>query len=125
METNPIQKTPIGLSILRWFTRIFSLLLVGIFIFQMFEASLYSSGKVSDLGYIEIAALLMMLGTIVSLMLGFKWEILGGVINILCVFVLSILIATRAPVPFAVMVFGFPGILYILTGYFQKKLLKK
>ena len=120
MEIN-IQKTPIGLNILRWTARIFALLVVGLFLFQMFEASLKSPISFSNISFVSIATILVILCYLTALMIGFKWEATGGVMAIVCVVAHAMIIFTYATVPTSLLFFILPGLLYLLSWYLHKK----
>ena len=122
METS-VQKTPVGLNILRWSARILSLLLVGYFLLIFFNISITPSIKFTNLGFLIIAFLIVLLTCLAGMLIGFKWEAIGGGINLFAGIMLCVLVYYRwnwqTTYPYLIMTL--PGILYLLSWYLHKK----
>lgn len=122
METS-VQKTPVGLNILRWSARILSLLLVGYFLLIFFNISVTPSIKFTNLGFLIIAFLIVLLTCLGGMLIGFKWEAIGGGINLLAGIILCVLVYYRWnwQTTFPYLIMTIPGILYLLSWYLHKK----
>jgi len=118
-----VQKTPVGLNILRWSARILSLLLVGYFLLIFFNISVTPSIKFTNLGFLIIVFLIVLLTCLAGMLIGFKWEAIGGGINLFAGIMLCVLVYYRwnwqTTYPYLIMTL--PGILYLLSWYLHKK----
>ncbi len=118
-----VQKTPVGLNILRWSARILSLLLVGYFLLIFFNISVTPSIKFTNLGFLIIVFLIVLLTCLAGMLIGFKWEAIGGGINLIAGIMLCVLVYYRwnwqTTYPYLIMTI--PGILYLLSWYLHKK----
>jgi hypothetical protein len=119
---NTNQKKPVWLGIIRWTARIISLLLVGFFLLMFIGESIGEHAKATDLTFIDIVGLSIWFLNLLGMLIAFKWEGFGGGLSLFFVLVHIVIIAINHTIPFPLFFFAIPGILYLTSWYFHKKL---
>ena len=118
-----VYKKPLWLSITRWTARIMAVLLVAFFLFMFIGESFGNPERATHtLTLLDVIALTLWFTMLAGLLIGIKWETIGGVFNLFFFAIHFALMSLGGNPPFIMLFFILPGILYMISGYYHKKL---
>jgi hypothetical protein len=125
MEANTRNK-PLWLTILRWAARVIAILFVTFFLVMFIgEGGIWSQPKDLPLGMRDYALLSLYALFFIGLLIGLRWEGLGGLISLVFMAIHIVILASEGHNIVIFYFFLLPGILYLLSWYFHRKLAQK
>ncbi|MEI8204966.1 MAG: hypothetical protein WCH34_18235 [Bacteroidota bacterium] len=117
-----MNQKPIWLTAIRWSARIFSLLFIAFFLFIFIGESLSESENAIEISTFDYVILGTWAIAMLATLAAFKWEAIGGTINVVIMLTHFLMIAFRGKIALPILSFALPGLLYLISWYFHKKL---
>jgi len=108
----------VKMYVTRWIARITALIFGGGFVLLQIAAAIDSmvTGNLEPPEMNALVQLTVMLTGVVGLLLAWRWELAGGILSVVAFSALGVI--NPATIPFPLIAFLFPSVLFLITGWF-------